>query len=71
VNWHKFAEELSDSFFAFVRDSGRAGTLVAEPPRVYYRGQGFLPVVQKSMSQSCSRVESVKYVTTSYMARST
>src|SRR5689334_12221695 len=50
VDWRKFAEELGGRFFVYIRDSGRATTLVAEPPRVYYRGQGLLPVIQKPIT---------------------
>ncbi len=50
ANWRKFAKELSDEFFAHVRKSNRVTTLLIEPPRVYYRGRGFLPTVQKPIT---------------------
>ena len=35
-----------------MRDSDRAVTLVAEPPRIYYRGRGMLPEVQEPITDA-------------------
>jgi hypothetical protein len=50
VNWRNFAKELGDEFFESVRQSKLAMTLIAEPPRVYHRNQGFLPNVQEPIT---------------------
>jgi len=47
IDWVRFADELGEHFFHAVRDSQRATTLIAEPPRVHLRGQGFQPEVQE------------------------
>jgi len=47
ADWQKLARELGDSFYEEVRISALAETLLAEPPRVYHREKGFLPLVQE------------------------
>lgn len=46
VDWSRFAEELGESFFYDVRNSGKAATLIAEPPRVKHREGGWQPEKQ-------------------------
>jgi hypothetical protein len=50
VNWRKFASELGNDFFAYVRKSKRAETLVTEPPRVYHRDHGMMPKIQEPIT---------------------
>ncbi|WP_296597993.1 hypothetical protein [Phenylobacterium sp.] len=48
ADWAAFAQELGDEFFAEMRDSGEAATLIAEPPRVRMReSMEFEPAVQR------------------------
>jgi hypothetical protein len=50
VSWRKFAQELGEGFFVYVHHSGSAATLIAEPPRVYHRDRGFLPLVREPIT---------------------
>lgn len=43
VDWRRFARDLGDPFFSSVRDSGKATTLIEEPPRAYHREGGWQP----------------------------
>src|SRR6185312_8800419 len=50
VNWSKFAEELGEAFFEYVRASQQAATLISEPPRIYYRELGMQPDIQEPIT---------------------
>jgi hypothetical protein len=50
VNWSKFASELGEPFFEYVRASQQATTLISEPPRIYYRELGMQPDIQEPIT---------------------
>ena len=50
VNWAKFAMEMDEPFFLYVREQKRADTLIKEPPRAYYRNEGWQPVQQQPIA---------------------
>ena len=41
IDWQKFAHDLGDQFFDYVRESQAASTLINKPPRAYYRQDGW------------------------------
>lgn len=41
VAWELFAEKLGVAFFDKVRDVGKAATLIGEPPRAFFREDGW------------------------------
>ena len=43
VDWRAFARDLREEFFVAVRNSGRADTLIREPPRAYHGEAGWQP----------------------------
>jgi hypothetical protein len=47
IDWKQFAREFDETFFKHVKRSGKAATLLREPPRIYYRGWGMQPEVQE------------------------
>jgi hypothetical protein len=50
VNWRRFALDLGEKFFLEVCRAQKAQTLIGEPPRVYIRGRGMQPEVQRPIT---------------------
>jgi hypothetical protein len=50
VAWELFAEKLDAAFFDKVRDSGKAATLIDEPPRAFFREEGWKDTGQRPLT---------------------